>query len=91
MIKAEKEIKSKKEVKFRELKGLIVSDKMDKTVVVKVDNIKRHKIYKKSYTISIRYKAHDENNEYQVGDFVLIRQIRPLSKEKRWQVIRKIK
>ena len=86
----EKTIITKKKI-FRELKGVVVSDKMQKTVVVEVNTSKAHKLYKKRYTTSKRYKAHDENNEYQVGEKVLIRQIRPLSKDKRWAVIRRIK
>jgi small subunit ribosomal protein S17 len=85
----EKKISSKKN--FRELKGVIVSTKMQKTVVVEVNTSKAHKLYKKRYTTSKRYKAHDENNDYKMGDKVLIRQSRPLSKEKRWTVVRKIK
>ena len=85
----EKTISDKKN--FRELKGVIVSTKMQKTVVVEVNTSKAHKIYKKRYTTSKRYKAHDENNDYKMGDKVLIRQSRPLSKEKRWAVVRKIK
>lgn len=88
----DKEIKKTDSKKtFRELKGVVVSVKMNKTVVVEVHTSKSHPIYKKRYTISKRYKAHDENNEYQNGNQVLIRQVRPLSKEKRWSVIRKVK
>lgn len=82
---------SPKKRQFRELKGTVVSNKMDKTVVVKIDVIKRHKIYKKSYTVSKRYKAHDAINQYKVNDIVLIRQIKPMSKDKKWEVIKKIK
>lgn len=85
----EKTISKKKN--FRELKGVIVSTKMQKTVVVEVNTSKAHKIYKKRYTTSKKYKVHDENNEYKMGDKVLIRESRPLSKEKRWTVVRKIK
>ena len=93
MDKEKETIKSenKKNRQFRELKGIIVSNKMDKTIIIRVDKSKRHKIYKKKYTISKRYKAHDENNQYKVGDYVLIRQTRPISKGKKWKVIRKIK
>lgn len=80
-----------KKRQFRELKGVVVSNKMDKTVVVKVDTIKRHKIYKKSYTVSKKYKAHDELNQYKKNDFVLLRQVRPMSKDKKWEVIKKTK
>lgn len=69
--------------------GLIVSDKMDKTVVVKVDEKKRHPKYKKSYTVSKKFKAHDEENQYHVGDRVIIEAIRPMSKEKKFKVIKK--
>ena len=76
--------------KKQQLIGLVVSDKMDKTVVVKVDMRKRHAKYKKSYTISKRFKAHDEANEYKTGDRVTIESIRPMSKEKKFKVINKI-
>lgn len=66
--------------------GLVVSDKMDKTVVVTVVTPKRHPLYKKTMKRSIRYKAHDENNKCRQGDTVRIEETRPLSKEKRWRV-----
>jgi small subunit ribosomal protein S17 len=74
----------------QQLKGTVVSDAMDKTVVVKVDTTKRHPKYKKRYTVSTKYKAHDEGNVYQVGDIVLIESTRPLSKDKHFQVIKKV-
>ena len=70
--------------------GLVVSDKMDKTVVVKVDSRKRHHKYKKSYTVSKRFKAHDEKNEYHTGDKVMIESTKPISKDKKFIVIKKI-
>ena len=70
--------------------GVIVSDKMDKTVVVKVDIRKRHAKYKKAYTISKRFKAHDENNEYHVGDKVMIESTRPYSRDKNFKVLKKV-
>jgi len=76
--------------KKQQLIGTVVSDKMNKTVVVKVDVRKRHAKYKKAYTISNKYKAHDENGEYHVGDKVVIESIRPMSKEKKFKVISKI-
>ena len=76
--------------KKQQLTGLIVSDKMMKTVVVKVDIRKRHPKYKKAYTISKRFKAHDENGEYHTGDKVVIESIRPMSKEKKFKVIKKV-
>lgn len=72
------------------LKGIVVSDKMQKTVVVKVERQVRHPRYKKVYKVHKRYKAHDEKEEYKVGDKVFIEECRPLSKEKKWRVIRKI-
>ncbi len=68
--------------------GVVVSDKMDKTVVVKVEQQKRHPLYGKAIVVTKKYKAHDENNECRVGDRVLIEETRPLSKEKRWRVVR---
>lgn len=67
--------------------GRVVSDKMQKTIVVAVDSMKRHPIYKKSYRWTKRYKAHDEENVARIGDVVRIEESRPLSKEKRWQLI----
>jgi len=66
--------------------GIVVSDKMDKTVVVAVSTMKKHKLYKKTIRITNKYKAHDEKNECSVGDKVLIEESRPLSREKRWVV-----
>lgn len=67
--------------------GLVVSDKMDKTVVVAiVDNVK-HPLYKKIVKRTVRQKAHDEKNECRVGDRVEVMETRPLSKDKRWRVI----
>ncbi len=74
----------------RKLEGVVVSDKMDKTVVVRVDYLKKHPKYLKYYKVSRRFKAHDEKNEYKEDDKVVIQESRPLSKEKRWQVLRKI-
>ncbi len=76
-------------VKKQQMIGMVVSDKMDKTVVVKVDIRKRHPKYKKSYTVSNKFKAHDEKNEYKIGDKVLIESTRPISKEKKFKVISK--
>jgi len=73
----------------RQLKGTIVSDKMQKTVIVEVERLKQHPRYKKRYKIHKRYKVHNEKGEYKVGDKVIIKECRPLSKDKRWRVIRK--
>ena len=75
--------------KKQQLRGKVVSDKMDKTVVVKIDMRKRHPKYKKIYTVSKKLKAHDEANEYHVGDVVTIESTRPISKDKRFKVISK--
>ena len=74
---------------MRKLQGIIVSDKMQKTRVVAVTNLKKHSVYKKYYKVTKRYKAHDENNEYKSGDNVVIQETRPLSKEKRWKIVGK--
>jgi small subunit ribosomal protein S17 len=66
--------------------GLVVSDKMDKTVVVAVETRKVHPLYKKAVRVTKRYKAHDENNACKIGDKVKIVETRPLSKEKSWRV-----
>jgi small subunit ribosomal protein S17 len=72
----------------RRLLGKVVSDKMDKTVVVEVVRRARHTVYKKYVRNRERYKAHDEKNEFKVGDRVEIMEHRPISKDKRWRVIR---
>lgn len=66
--------------------GLVVSDKMEKTVVVAVQTVKRHWLYKKTFKRVVRYKAHDENNKCREGDKVRIIETRPLSRQKRWRV-----
>jgi len=72
----------------RRLLGKVVSDKMDKTVVVEVVRRSRDAMYKKYVRHSDRYKAHDEKNEFKVGDRVEIMEHRPISKDKRWKVVR---
>jgi len=67
--------------------GLVVSDKMDKTVVVAIETKKVHPLYKKAIKVTKKYKAHDENNDCKIGDTVRIIETRPLSREKRWRVI----
>lgn len=74
----------------QQLTGVVVSDKMDKTIVVKVDVKKRHPKYHKSYTVSKRYKAHDEANTAKVGDRVTIESCRPVSKDKKFQLLSKV-
>ena len=67
--------------------GKVVSDKMDKTVVVAIEDNVKHPLYKKIIKNTIRLKAHDENNTCGVGDRVLIMETRPLSKDKNWRVV----
>ena len=67
--------------------GKVVSDKMDKTVVVAVLDIEQHALYKKAVKKTVKFKAPDENNEAHVGDTVSIMETRPLSKDKRWRVV----
>ena len=67
--------------------GTVVSNKMDKTVVVRIDRYKRHRLYGKTLRETRRYKAHDEKNECHLGDIVRISETRPLSREKRWRVV----
>ncbi len=74
------------EKKHKTRVGRVVSDKMDKTVVVAVETPKRHPLYKKTLKRSVKYKAHDENNQCQLGDTVRIIETRPLSRQKRWRV-----
>ncbi|MBO4520643.1 MAG: 30S ribosomal protein S17 [Alphaproteobacteria bacterium] len=71
----------------RILQGVVVSDKMDKTVVVKVERRVMHPIYKKFIRRSKKYAAHDEHNQFKVGDIVRIRECVPLSKTKTWEVL----
>jgi len=72
------------------MKGVVVSDKMDKTVVVAITRLKEHPKYRKRYKVTKRYKAHDEKNECKVGDKVMIRETKPISKDKRWVVMNKV-
>jgi small subunit ribosomal protein S17 len=67
--------------------GRVVSDKMDKTIVVSVERLTRHRLYKRVIKLTTRFKAHDEANEAHVGDTVLIEESRPLSATKRWRLI----
>ncbi|OGN12824.1 MAG: 30S ribosomal protein S17 [Candidatus Yanofskybacteria bacterium RIFCSPHIGHO2_02_FULL_43_15c] len=78
------------ENKGRKLTGVVVSDKMKKTVVVAIDRLRRHPKYKKYYKITKRFKAHDENNIYRLGNKVIIQETKPMSKDKRWVVVGKV-
>lgn len=68
--------------------GIVVSDKMEKTIVVKIEELEQHKLYKKSVKKTVKFKAHDENNEAHIGDKVSIMETRPLSKEKHWRLVK---
>lgn len=69
------------------LKGVVVGDKMDKTIVVSVSRFVKHPLYGKFYKVSKKYKAHDEENKFKVGDNVEIVETRPISKDKRFKVV----
>ncbi len=77
--------------KRRRLQGIVVSDKMSKTVVVRADRMKTHPKYKKQYTESKNYKVHDEKGEFHVGDVVVFEECRPISRGKCWRVINSVK
>jgi small subunit ribosomal protein S17 len=79
-----------KQSQKRTFKGTVVSNRMSKTVVVRVDQMKVHPKYGKRFLQSKRFKVHDEKGEYKVGDIVRFEETRPLSKEKRWRVIEKV-
>ena len=74
----------------RVMQGVVVSDKMNKTVVVRVERRVMHPLYKKFINRSKKYAAHDEENACKIGDLVSIRECRPLSKRKRWEVVTEI-
>ena len=74
----------------KQLIGTIVSDAMEKTVVVAVDRLSQHPKYHRRYRVTERYKAHDEGNAFRKGERVVIEEARPLSKEKRWRVVKKL-
>ncbi len=71
---------------IRTFKGIVISDVMDKTIVVKVDKVIKHPKYQKRYKVSKKYKVHDEKNSFKVGDKVEFVGCRPLSKDKKWRV-----
>ncbi len=76
-----------KKIKKRILSGEVVSDKMDKTIVVSIKRLKKHPRYKKYYKVNKKYKAHDPENKYKIGDQVDIKENKPISKDKTWVVI----
>lgn len=75
----------------RRFQGVVESDKMEKTIVVKVTRIKIHPLYKKRYRVHKKFKVHDEKNEAKISDQVIFEECRPLSKDKRWRLVEIIK
>ncbi len=86
MVMTKKEEVNKRIVTKSTKSGVVTSDKMDKTIVVKVDSLKKHPRYQKRYISSKKYKVHDEKNEYINGDKVIIESCKPISKDKQWKV-----
>lgn len=76
-----------KKSNHKTIQGVVVSDKMDKTITVLVSSKKKHPIYKKYVTTSKKYKAHDEKNDAKIGDIVVIQETRPLSKDKYFRLL----
>ncbi len=74
----------------KQLTGIIVSTKMSKTAVVRVERVKEHPKYKKRYKVHKKYKAQDSKEEYKMGENVIIEETRPISKDKKWKIIKKI-
>ena len=79
------------QVRHTQKEGVVISNKMNKTIVVAVVSLKRHRIYKRTYKQTKHFYAHDENNTCQIGDVVRIEETRPLSKLKRWRLIEIVK
>jgi small subunit ribosomal protein S17 len=71
--------------------GRVTSDKMQKTIVVSVESLKRDRLYKRQYKYTTKFKAHDEHNDARIGDVVRIEETRPLSKDKRWRLVEVVK
>ncbi|KAF0158635.1 MAG: 30S ribosomal protein S17 [Smithellaceae bacterium] len=71
----------------RTIKGVVISDKMDKTIVVKAERLVKHSVFHKYVRRHDKYKAHDEQNQCKTGDTVLIIEARPMSKDKRWRML----
>lgn len=71
----------------RTIKGVVISDKMDKTIVIKAERLVKHPVFHKYVRKHVKYKAHDEKNECRSGDTVVIIEARPMSKDKRWRML----
>lgn len=84
---AEQAVATAKASRRQQKTGRVVSNKMDKTIVVAVETLKRHPLYKRTYKATTRFKAHDEHNEALPGDMVRIEETRPISKDKRWRLV----
>ncbi len=84
----EEKVTETKETNVRKFSGVVSSAKSDKTIVVEVKSVKVHPKYKKRFTVSSKYKVHDEKNEHKEGDKVSFVECRPLSKDKRWRVVK---
>ena len=82
---------AKPAVRHQQKEGVVISNKMNKTIVVAVVSLKRHRIYKRTYKQTKHFYAHDEQNRCQIGDRVLIEETRPLSKLKRWRLVEIVK
>src|SRR5215471_470141 len=82
---------TKPQVRHQQKEGVVISNKMDKTIVVAVVRLKRHRIYKRTYKQTKHFYAHDAENSCQIGDLVRIEETRPLSKLKRWRLIEIVK
>lgn len=78
-------------VRHQQKVGVVISNKMQKTIVVSVESLKKHRIYKRTYKQTKHFHAHDETNTCQIGDMVRIEETRPLSKTKRWRLVEIIK
>jgi small subunit ribosomal protein S17 len=83
--------KTKSVKKIRKFQGVVVGEKMDKTRIVEVTNLKWHPKYKKQYKVSKRFKIHDEKNQAKSGNLVIFQECRPLSRDKRWRLIKILK
>lgn len=78
---------TEKKVIRKKFNGVVTSDKSDKTIVVNVERVKMNEKYQKRYTVNKKYKVHDENNSFKIGDKVTFIECRPVSKDKKWRVV----
>jgi small subunit ribosomal protein S17 len=84
-------MEAKKTINKRKLNGIVTSTKMEKTIIVQVTRIKMHRKYKKQYKVSKKYKVHDEKQIAKVGNEVIFEECRPISRDKRWRLIKIVK